>query len=161
MRLEINDAFLRALRPPATGRLEVWDTKQPGLALRVTPTGACTWSVRTRTVEGKRTRPTLGSWPDLSIRQARAAARIRLGEITAGGDPVEEKRQARAAYAARAGAPPDVGRLREWPEAPGEGRVPHSVGAEAALSLKSDLPPARHAGADAGTPGDAVGVAGG
>ncbi len=53
MQRDLNDAWLRALKPPEQGRLEVWDTRVVGLVLRLTPTGAATWSVRARTRDGR------------------------------------------------------------------------------------------------------------
>jgi integrase len=74
MQRDINDAWLRVQRPPAAGRLEVWDTRVTGLVLRITPSGAASWSVRLRTKDGKRTRPTLGAWPAVGIADARRRA---------------------------------------------------------------------------------------
>ena len=49
MRRALNDAWLGTVEPPNDGRLEVWDTRIPGLVLRFTPSGAASWSVRART----------------------------------------------------------------------------------------------------------------
>ena len=114
MQRDINDAWLRALESPAEGRLEVWDTRVRGLVLRLTPKGAATWSVRTRTREGKRTRPKLGTWPAMGIAVARKEALAALASIEAGGDPVAAKRRDRAAREARAAAPTVADRLAEW-----------------------------------------------
>ena len=84
MQRDLNDAWLRALKPPERGRLEVWDTRVVGLVLRLTPTGAATWSVRARTRDGKRTRPTLGAWPAIGITEARKRARAQLAAIHGG-----------------------------------------------------------------------------
>jgi len=45
MRRELTDVFIRSLPPPANGRVEIWDSRVSGLVLRITPTGAATWSV--------------------------------------------------------------------------------------------------------------------
>jgi hypothetical protein len=42
----ITDALLRAIKPPETGRVELFDHKVPGLVVRVTPTGAISYSFR-------------------------------------------------------------------------------------------------------------------
>ncbi len=56
-------------------RQEFWDTVTPGLVLRVSgESGAKTWSVRYR-MNGTRRRQKLGSYPRLSLAEARAAAR--------------------------------------------------------------------------------------
>jgi len=111
---DMNDAWLRALQPPPEGRLEVWDTRVRGLVLRLTPKGAATWSVRTRTREGKRTRPKLGTWPVMGIARARKEALAALAGIEAGGDPVAAKRLDRASREARTTAPTVADRLAEW-----------------------------------------------
>ena len=61
MKRDLNDAWLRGLKPPEAGRLEIWDTRVVGLVLRLTPSGAASWSVRARTRAGKRTRLGLGA----------------------------------------------------------------------------------------------------
>jgi hypothetical protein len=84
MRRDLNDAWLRTLRPPASGRVELRDTRVMGLVLRMTPTGAATWSVRTRTADGKQTRPKLGTWPAMGIAEARKAALAALATAKPG-----------------------------------------------------------------------------
>ncbi len=114
MQRDLNDACLRGLKPPERGRLEVWDTRVVGLVLRLTPTGAASWSVRARTRDGKRTRPTLGAWPALGIADARKRALVHLAAIHGGADPVAQKRAARADRAAREAEPTVAERVAEW-----------------------------------------------
>jgi integrase len=114
MHRDITDLFLQSLKPPVTGRLEIHDARVNGLMLRVTPAGMATWSVRQRLADGKRVRPSIGHWPEVSIREARRAARIMLGDIAGGKDPVAEKRQARAERVALAARPTVETRLTEW-----------------------------------------------
>ncbi len=101
MKRELNDAWLRSVKPPAAGRIEIRDTEVSALVLRVTPNGAMTWSARTRTKDGKQTRPKLGTYPAMGIAAARRAARLAIGGIIGGADPIEEKRQAREARRTR------------------------------------------------------------
>jgi integrase len=114
MQRDINDAWLRVQRPPAAGRLEVWDTRVTGLVLRITPSGAASWSVRLRTKDGKRTRPTLGAWPAVGIADARRRALTLIAAIHGGADPVAHKRAVRAERAARAAEPTVAERVAEW-----------------------------------------------
>ncbi len=102
MRKDLTDAWLRTVEPPAEGRLELRDARVPALVLRLTPTGVATWSIRTRTVNGKQTRPKLGTWPAMGIAEARKAAMAALVAVQGGADPVEEKRAARAERQAKA-----------------------------------------------------------
>ena len=37
MRRELTDPWLRGVKPPAGGRLEIWDLRVSGLVLRITP----------------------------------------------------------------------------------------------------------------------------
>lgn len=117
MKRELNDAFLSALKPPSSGRVEVWDTKEPGLVWRMTPSGAASWGVRARTQDGKRTRPVIGTWPGMSIKKARQLAKAAMVAIAAGADPASEKREARAARAAQAAEASVASRWDEWREA--------------------------------------------
>jgi integrase len=114
MKQELTDGGLRAIRPPASGRLELRDSKVPGLVLRVTPAGVMSWSVRTRTRDGKQTRPKLGTYPGLSLKDARKAANNVLAAVQGGGDPVAEKQAAREARKAREAEATVADRLAEW-----------------------------------------------
>lgn len=114
MRRELTDAYLRTVRPPDTGRLEIRDSRVSGLVLRVTSNGVASWSVRARTKEGKHTRPRLGTWPKMGISKARQEALQKLAAIQTGGDPVAEKQAARAARKAQAAEPTVLDRLDEW-----------------------------------------------
>ena len=124
MRVELTDAFLRALLPPPRGRIELRDTFVPCLALRITANGTASWSVHVRTHGGKRTRPSLGEWPTIGIKAARSRARELLVEVARGGDPVEEKRTARAERRAREVLPTVAAFLAEWRKAKAESWSP-------------------------------------
>jgi integrase len=119
IRVEITDAYLRTLRPPERGHVEVWDTGPKELVTRLWHTGSYgEWAVRARTPAGKRIRTSLeGRWPSMSIKQARIKAKVVLGRIASGVDPVAERRAARQAEAAKRGAPTVARRLAEWREA--------------------------------------------
>lgn len=116
MQPDLTDAYLQSLPLPEPGRrVELRDSRVPGLVLRMTSAGTATWSVRTRTKDGKQTRPKLGTWPALSIAAARRAALKSLGMIETGADPVREKREARAARKVKIAAGVTVAkRLAEW-----------------------------------------------
>ena len=136
MRVELTDAFLRALRPPARGRIELRDTVVQCLALRVTAAGTASWSVHVRTRDGKRTRPGIGEWPKVGIKAARTQARVLLGEIAKGGDPVEDKRTARAERSARAALPTVAASLAAWRQAKAESWSPRYAAEVARLCAK-------------------------
>lgn len=85
-----------ALPIPEPGKRDTYhDTKTAGLQLRVTSTGAKTFSVYRRTKGGSPERLTLGRYPDMTIEKARkSAAEINL-HINAGKNPADRLREAK------------------------------------------------------------------
>lgn len=90
--INFTKANLEVLPSPATGRAEYQDSKTPGLKIRVTPSGAKTFSVVKRVRGGQPLRVTLSRFPEMSIEQARRQAAVILAEIAEGGNPAEVKR---------------------------------------------------------------------
>lgn len=80
---------------PAGTRLYYEDARTPSLRLAVTDRGAKSWVVQRR-INGRVTRITLGRYPDLTPENARKKAEYVVGEIAAGHNPQEQKREARA-----------------------------------------------------------------
>lgn len=70
----------------------------PGLSLNITDTGARSWIFRV-TVKGNRRHIGLGSYPEVSLAEARELAHEMKRKISAGIDPVEERQAERAALA--------------------------------------------------------------
>jgi integrase len=93
---KLTDAFVRTLAAPETGRIEVRDAEIPGFALRVTEKGAKSW-VLIYHLHGRKGRVTLGSYPELSLADARKQARQHRCEVERGEDPAADKRSMRAA----------------------------------------------------------------
>jgi integrase len=104
-RLRLTALGVERLKPPASGRIEVWDTILPGLGLRVTDKGRKTFFVMTMVGTGDAVRDAEGSiiagrrlkritleptWPALSLDQARDQARDILHRIARGEDPTAE-----------------------------------------------------------------------
>ena len=85
-RLKLTVMAIDRAAAPAEGRLELWDTLVPGLGLRITSTGHCSWSVLTR-VDRKLTRYTLGAYPVVGLADARAKARDLMQAIARGEPP--------------------------------------------------------------------------
>jgi integrase len=95
MKRTLTDAAIRALNPPATGRLEIADASCRCLELRVTANGAKSFAFRYRARGSRRTeRITLGPYPDLSLRDARIKADKLRGQVVAGKNPAGHKREA-------------------------------------------------------------------
>lgn len=70
-----------------------------GLALQVLPTGGRTWVLRVK-VGAKRRDMGLGGFPDVTLAQAREAAREARAKVRQGIDPIEESKAARSALRA-------------------------------------------------------------
>jgi integrase len=66
-----------------------------GLAINVTKSGGRSWILRYQ-VGGKRRDMGLGGYPDVTLAEARVAARAVRGKIAAGVDPIEDSRTARS-----------------------------------------------------------------
>ncbi|HVM77635.1 MAG TPA: integrase arm-type DNA-binding domain-containing protein [Stellaceae bacterium] len=100
MRKQLTAEMIGKLRPPATGRIELFDSIVPAMAVRITKNGAKTFVVRAR-VKGwsQPIRMTLGDATAMKLTDARQEASDLLKECRAGRDP-REARRAKAAEAA-------------------------------------------------------------
>jgi integrase len=68
----------------------------PGLSLRVSEDGRKVWTLRyRRQADGKQKRLTLGTYPDIPLKDARIRARKARGEASDGGDPAGAKQDRR------------------------------------------------------------------
>jgi integrase len=95
--LALTDAYVRAVDPPASGRLEVTDLRCPGLTLRVTQAGVRTFAFRYRDkLTGRVERLTLGKYPDIALADARRMAGEQRVTVSKGTNPRKEVRKARA-----------------------------------------------------------------
>jgi len=132
MKRALTDTWLRAVEPPATGRMEVVDGRTPGLVFRLTASGAASWMYRGRTKDGRATRIKLGDYlpdrkdPGMSLGQARKAAKDAAADLRKGADPVAEKRAAKAARKAQETA------ARQAADAETGGKVEETVSARLA-----------------------------
>lgn len=83
---------IAALPIPGPGkRTEFYDSKTPGLIIRITSTGSTTFCVYKK-VRGKPQRIKIGNYPETTIGQARIKAKIKLGQMAEGRDLAEQKR---------------------------------------------------------------------
>ncbi len=92
--IKFTDKAISALKPPETGRDEYRDVSLPGFWLRVSERGRKTWGVTYRLNDRQR-RLTIGTYPALSLADARDQARKAVREVGIGNDPAEEKQQLR------------------------------------------------------------------
>ncbi len=91
--MKLTDRTIKALKPAAQ-RLDIYDDKIAGLALRVTPTGIKSWSLRYR-AGGLMPRLTLGQYPTVTLEKARKKAQEALRAVDGGANPAAEKRAKR------------------------------------------------------------------
>jgi integrase len=68
---------------PVPGQYRVWDTKVPGLFLRVLPSGVKSWSVQWSRTATK----AIGKWPAMTVETARTRALAVLNDASANGTP--------------------------------------------------------------------------
>ena len=93
----LTDAHIRGLKPPLSGRIELTDPACRGLCLRMTAAGTRTFTFRSRPPGGGDVeRLTLGTYPDLGLRDARTKADKLRQQIVAGKNPFGQKREAPA-----------------------------------------------------------------
>ena len=94
MRVELNDRYLRSLEPPNAGRIEVSDTKRRGLRLRLyarrdaASPPRVVWMYEKRVKGGSKRKHTLGTWPAVSLSEARSLALEIEAEASQGIDRV-------------------------------------------------------------------------
>ena len=86
----LTDALVRNLKPPATGRLELADAACRGLRFRVTYNDERSFSFR----YGRSERMLIGTYPDVTLRDARARADELRRDVAAGKSPAAHKRGA-------------------------------------------------------------------
>ena len=91
----LTDTMVKSAQAATSTRLQVSDAKCQGLELRVTERGAKSFAFQYRSKrDGKVVRLTLGSYPDLSLADARIKVEQYRHLIAQGGDPRDEKRGA-------------------------------------------------------------------
>jgi integrase len=104
MKSKLTDRYLRNLNPPESDRLEISDTQRKGLRIRISPTGSKVWMFEKRVKGGPKRKHTIGTWPAVSLAEAREIALEIEAEARRGVDRValeQERRQ--EAEAAKAG----------------------------------------------------------
>ncbi|MFG0333744.1 MAG: tyrosine-type recombinase/integrase [Maioricimonas sp. JB049] len=104
-RIRFTKRTLQGLAPPAKGRVYWYDDRSPSLCLCVTHTGARTF-YSYRKIDGKPVRLRLGSFPDMSVENARKACEAAAGDIARGQNPHEQKKARREEWS--------LGDLWDW-----------------------------------------------
>jgi integrase len=84
------------IEPPTSGRDQYRDTKTPGLVLRVTPNGVKSFGVYKK-AGGRPFRYALGTFPQMTVEQARDEAKKVLYRLNSGENPAAIRRAVREA----------------------------------------------------------------
>ena len=91
-----------ALKPVPGRQVEYPDTKVTGLALRISPSGQKSWTVRYRAAGGVDRRMTIGRYPIIGLADARDMATDALRSVVRDKrDPLADRKTAKAAAAAK------------------------------------------------------------
>ena len=85
-------ASVDRIKPPASGQTEYFDRGFPGLALRISYGGGKSFVFFYR-IGGKLRRMTLGTYPAISLAQARQAWRDARQDVAAGRDPAQVRKR--------------------------------------------------------------------
>jgi integrase len=92
----LTDATVKRIKPPAEGQLDVFDQGFPGLALRLSYGGRKSF-VYFYKVGGRLRRMSLGTYPAISLAQAREAWREARQDAQAGRDPASVRKRQKGA----------------------------------------------------------------
>ena len=74
MKRKMTDLFIQSIKPNPVKRIEISDTERVGLRFRMSPKGNRSWLYEKKIKGGKRLRFKLGSFPLMSLSEARSAA---------------------------------------------------------------------------------------
>jgi integrase len=89
-KLSFTDAVAKRLKPPKAGQQDVFDRGYPGLAMRLSYGGKRSWVYFYR-INGRLRRMTLGTYPALSLADAREAWRKARNDAQAGREPTRPR----------------------------------------------------------------------
>jgi integrase len=95
-RTNLTALFVDSAKPPPQGQITYWDTKITGFGLRLSQGGSRTWTVAYRH-QGRMRWLKLGTYPTLTLADAREIARDKLADVQKGFDPATLKKAEREA----------------------------------------------------------------
>ena len=100
MKTKLTDITVRSIKPNPAARIEISDTERSGLRFRMSPKGNASWLYQKKIKGGTRRGFKLGSYPAMSLAQARSAALEIQIEAENGVDRVQTEEDAKARLAA-------------------------------------------------------------
>ena len=83
---------------PTTGQTMIWDSSVTGFAVRILPGGSRTFWFQYRTRGGRagtNRMVRIGTWPTVTLADARKAAKVLAGQVARGQDPAAERQEAK------------------------------------------------------------------
>jgi integrase len=87
----LTEAAVKRVRAPKTGQAFLWDAAVKGFGLRILSSGSKTFWFQYRPHGGGSSRMIrIRSFPDISVADARKAARVYAGEVARGGNPAAD-----------------------------------------------------------------------
>jgi integrase len=90
--VDMTARWIETLKPPASGQVDYFDRRQPGLVLRVGTRRRVWYAVYRPKGAAKVRRVKLEQgWPELSLADARTLAAQTMGNVAGGGDPAAER----------------------------------------------------------------------
>src|SRR4051812_17301359 len=94
MRKKLTSKIIEYLKAPGPKRVDVWDMLLQGFGMRVSPTGRKVWFVVVR-IGGRLKRATIGTYPAISLAEAREEARkiIRNAQLGVLDEPARAAKQ--------------------------------------------------------------------
>ena len=94
---KLTKSIIEAAKSSVSVELFLWDSTTQGFCIRILKSGTGTFLAQYRNAEGRSRRFKIGRYGILSVDEARARARVILGNVAGGADPMQEridKRQA-------------------------------------------------------------------
>src|SRR5258708_2938283 len=92
---KLTQKAVKAARPRLGRDVTTWDSTLRGFGLRVWPSGLKVFVIQYRNPQGRLRRLTVGELGRLTLDEARHEARLLLGEVEKGGDPLQNRQKIR------------------------------------------------------------------
>jgi len=90
---KLTKRFVESIIPDPVKTLKYWDMELKGFGVVVLPSGRCTYCIQYRNQDRILKRHKIGVHGQITSEQARDLAKKRLGQITHGEDPAEQRKQ--------------------------------------------------------------------
>ena len=89
LKRKMTDQLIRSINPDSLRRIEICDTERVGLRFRMSPTGHASWIYQKKIKGGKRRGCKMGTYPIMSLKEARSSALLMQIDAERGIDSVQ------------------------------------------------------------------------